>query len=369
MTMFCECTPTKYDVPESVEMTKSDDTDRMQVFVSYSHKDLRWLERLKVHLTPLSSEYAVDLWDDTRLRPGSRWRQEIRSAVDKANAAILIISADFLASEFIRNDELPPLLLAAEEEGTLILPIIASPSLFLRKTELSKFQTVNHPSLPLISATEGEQEAIFVRVADALLGVNLQRTRDQVAETTATESFLDRSTWSRLIKIGDWIFDEQRSRIIGSGMRAYLLSREEYGEAPFVIKSRLEFTNFERPVDRRLGMNAGIIFGWKAEKGANRYYNILLTGSELSVERVGFKGGSEGQDYVHLIEPIPYEIESGKPTIFEVRVGIDQIEIDVNDKRVRSLERPTGVVGRVGLRPWRSQMDCTTFNVTSRAGS
>ncbi len=88
--------------------------NRVHVFVSYSHKDERWLERLQTHLAPLTQDYDLDLWDDTRLRPGSKWQEEIRNAVDKANAAVLIISADFLASEFVRTNELPPLLKAAE---------------------------------------------------------------------------------------------------------------------------------------------------------------------------------------------------------------------------------------------------------------
>ena len=126
------------------------DNAQVHVFVSYSHKDLRWLERLQTHLTPLATDYDIDLWDDTRLRPGSEWREEIQTAVDKGSAVVLIISADFLASEFIRTNELPPLLKAAKEEGALILSIIASPSLFLRNAELSQFQAVNNPSTPLI---------------------------------------------------------------------------------------------------------------------------------------------------------------------------------------------------------------------------
>ena len=166
-------------------------------------------------------------------------------------------------------------------------------------------------------------------------------------------------------KLGDWIFDEQRRRIIGAGVRAYLLSREEYGEDPFVIRTRLEFTNFQPPKNKQLGMNAGIVFGWKTEKGINRYYNILLTGTEVLVERVGFKGGSEGVDFNHISRPVPLLIDSEKPLEFNVIVRADEIDIQVANRSLVSLPRPTGVVGRVGLRPWRSKMDCTAFTVTA----
>jgi internalin A len=44
---------------------------RVGVFVSYSRTDRRWLERLQVHMKPLAHKYDLDLWDDTRLRPGA----------------------------------------------------------------------------------------------------------------------------------------------------------------------------------------------------------------------------------------------------------------------------------------------------------
>ncbi len=50
----------------------------------------------------------MDIREDTRIRAGSKWRDEIRAAVERANVAVLIVSADFLASDFVRMNELPP---------------------------------------------------------------------------------------------------------------------------------------------------------------------------------------------------------------------------------------------------------------------
>lgn len=144
------------------------ETKRTRVFISYSHRDRNWLERLRVHLKPLEREFEIAVWDDTRIRPGSKWREEIREAIKSSKVAVLLISADFLASDFIATDELPPLLAAAEEDGAIILPVIVSPSRFLRIRGLSQFQTVNEPSKPLISMTRGEQEAVFVSVSESI---------------------------------------------------------------------------------------------------------------------------------------------------------------------------------------------------------
>jgi hypothetical protein len=135
--------------------------DRTKVTILYSHKDGRYLERLHVHLAPLSK--VVEIWDDTSILPGAVRRQELEKALTQAQVAILLISADFLASRFLVEDELPPLLFSVEENGAVILSVILSSSAFA-DTELSRFQTVNDPSKPLIGLSRDEKERIWNKV-------------------------------------------------------------------------------------------------------------------------------------------------------------------------------------------------------------
>jgi hypothetical protein len=100
------------------------------VFISYSHADSEWLKRVQIHLKPLERKGLILPWDDTKIEPGMQWKDEINKALDSARVAILLISADFLASDFIVDNELPPLLASAEEHGTLIFPVILKPCLF-----------------------------------------------------------------------------------------------------------------------------------------------------------------------------------------------------------------------------------------------
>src|SRR5262245_9805056 len=97
---------------------------RSHVFISYNHNDARWVKRLRVHLKPLEKQYGIVVWDYKQIQPGARWQEETKQAIDTARVAILLVSADFIASDFITNNELPPLLQAAKTEGTIILPII-----------------------------------------------------------------------------------------------------------------------------------------------------------------------------------------------------------------------------------------------------
>jgi hypothetical protein len=141
---------------------------RRSIFISYSHADEYWLERLKIHLRPLEREGDVEYWDDTKIRPGALWRDEIKSAIARTRVAVLLVSADFLASEFISANELPPLLEAAAAEGAVILPVLVSPSRFKKTLSLSRFQPVNLPSEPLIGMSRAESEATLVKVTDAI---------------------------------------------------------------------------------------------------------------------------------------------------------------------------------------------------------
>ena len=147
------------------------DTALTSVFVCYSHRDRKHLERLQVHLEPLAKTLRIDAWDDTRIAPGSRWRNEIASAIEAANIAVLLVSADFLASTFIVEDELPPLLKGARERGTTILPVIHGFCRFLQTPELSIYQSANDPVRPLDMLPSPNREKVWFQVSECVEGV------------------------------------------------------------------------------------------------------------------------------------------------------------------------------------------------------
>jgi len=138
---------------------------RDQVFVSYSHADSDHLQRLKVHLRPFERQSLLDVWSDTKIKAGQQWRKEIEAALSRAAVAILLISADFLASDFVADNELPPLLEAAQSDGVKILPVILKPCAFTSVGSLSQFQAINDPIRPLISLDEAQREQVWVNLA------------------------------------------------------------------------------------------------------------------------------------------------------------------------------------------------------------
>jgi hypothetical protein len=145
-------------------VTSSLGSPRPTIFIGYSHKDRRWVDRLLVHLKPIERDMSVEIWDDSRIKPGAKWRAEIEEALNRASVAILIISADFLASDFVMNEEVPTLLQNAESNGTAIMPLIIAPSLFSQSV-LNCFQAVNSPENALSKLTPHKRDEILVRLA------------------------------------------------------------------------------------------------------------------------------------------------------------------------------------------------------------
>ncbi|EGR4159191.1 TPA: toll/interleukin-1 receptor domain-containing protein [Vibrio cholerae] len=144
---------------------------RHKAFISYSHSDREYLDRLLVHLKPLKNLGLIDIWEDSQIKTGDQWLNQIKTALEQSNIAILLISADFLASDFIVNNELPPLLSNAEVQGTKIVPVIVSPCRFARDPQISKFQAVNNPSTPLSTMQEYEREVIYDKLASEIESV------------------------------------------------------------------------------------------------------------------------------------------------------------------------------------------------------
>ena len=133
------------------------------VFISYSHRDKAWLERLRVHLQPYIRGGTVASWDDTMIHAGQPWRGEIERALAAARVALLLVSPDFLHSEFIAREELPPLLERAAARGLTILWVPVSASSY-DETPIGQYQAALDPARPLKTLSEAEQDAALVQV-------------------------------------------------------------------------------------------------------------------------------------------------------------------------------------------------------------
>src|SRR5215470_17751197 len=129
------------------------------LFISYSHaenKAREWVERLKAFLDGVQETLPLSVWSDKDIAPGEEWRGKIEAAITQAGAAVLLVGRDFLASKFIKAEELPPLL-RAHGEGALRLYILVVTHCLFELSALGKYQAFNDPKNPLEGLEEPEQ--------------------------------------------------------------------------------------------------------------------------------------------------------------------------------------------------------------------
>ena len=92
-----------------------------QVFISYSHKDAPWRDDFDTHLKPYLRDGSIISWSDKEITTGSQWFGDIQLALADTKVAVLLVSPDFLASDFIHDHELGPLLNEAKRGGVKLL--------------------------------------------------------------------------------------------------------------------------------------------------------------------------------------------------------------------------------------------------------
>lgn len=135
------------------------------VFISYSHKDEIWKDRLRPHLKVLEQLGQITIWDDRKIDAGATWYNEIEKNMAQAAVAVCLISADYLASDFINKEEIPYLLQRRERDGMLLLPILVKPCLWEAVSWLSAIQMLPRDGKSVSEDFQGKEDDIFREVA------------------------------------------------------------------------------------------------------------------------------------------------------------------------------------------------------------
>jgi tetratricopeptide (TPR) repeat protein len=109
------------------EMTRGRLAPPLRVFLSYSHRDEELCERFLVHLRQLHREGLIESWHDRRIAPGSGWGGEIDDALNSADIVILLVSPDFLASDYCNDVELTRALERSQKGEARLVMVILRP--------------------------------------------------------------------------------------------------------------------------------------------------------------------------------------------------------------------------------------------------
>jgi len=134
----------------------------MRVFLSYSHQDEAWKDRISRHLRVLGD---LEVWDDRQIALGTDWLPAIEQALAVAGLAVLVVSADFLTSDFILRREIPPLLERRQAGGLVVVPVIARPCAWQAVPWLARIQCYPKAGRPLAEVGKARAERDLAELA------------------------------------------------------------------------------------------------------------------------------------------------------------------------------------------------------------
>ncbi len=122
----------------------------VELFYSYAHTDEPLCRELRKHLTALRRSGLISDWYDRKIEPGCEWNIQIQDAMDRAGIILLLISSDFLASEYISSIELPFALKRQDSGLARVIPILLRP-VEVRDAPFSKLQMLPSAARPVTS--------------------------------------------------------------------------------------------------------------------------------------------------------------------------------------------------------------------------
>ncbi|MFK7907821.1 MAG: TIR domain-containing protein [Chitinophagales bacterium] len=142
--------------------------DPINIFLSYAKEDKSYKDKLLKHLSSMIRRNKIDVWDNERIAGGQNWKEEIERKLRTAQVAILLVSSDFLASDFINDFEIPILLERGKKGEVKVVPILIR-SAYFQGSELSNFQGFPRSGKP-ISNWQHEDEA-WISVVGGLVEI------------------------------------------------------------------------------------------------------------------------------------------------------------------------------------------------------
>jgi hypothetical protein len=94
-----------------------------KIFISYSHDDKAFLDDLMVQLKPLERAGSISIWTDAKILPGAEWSKTILDNLNDSDIVVMLLSPDFLASDYINNNEVK-IGLEKRKNGAIVLPVL-----------------------------------------------------------------------------------------------------------------------------------------------------------------------------------------------------------------------------------------------------
>lgn len=165
----------------------------IEVFCCYAREDRLLLLELKTHLTPLQREGLITLWTDTDIDAGVEWEKEIHRHLNSAQVILLLISPDFIASDYCYSIEMQRAIERYQAGEVSIIPVILRPVSW-QEAPFGKIQALPTDAKPVTSwssredalydVVKGIRKAVMKLKGESLSGSSVTPSSSVPPQTT-----------------------------------------------------------------------------------------------------------------------------------------------------------------------------------------
>jgi len=136
----------------------------VKIFFCYAHEDESLLKRLKTHLKPLQRQGLINMWHDRDISAGAEWEREIDEHLNAAQIILLLVSPDFMDSDYCYGIEMKRAVERHEQGEARVIPIILC-HVYWQGEPLGKLQALPRDAIP-VKSWQDQDEALYNVVED-----------------------------------------------------------------------------------------------------------------------------------------------------------------------------------------------------------
>ncbi len=137
----------------------------VKIFFCYAPEDVALLNRLKTHLRPLQRQGLIDMWHDRNIDAGTDWAQEIDKHLSTAQIILLLVSPDFIASDYCYSVEMKKAMERHSKGEAEVIPIILRP-VYFQRAPFGKLQSLPTDAKPVTKWPD--QDDAFYDIAEGI---------------------------------------------------------------------------------------------------------------------------------------------------------------------------------------------------------
>lgn len=182
----------------------------VKIFFCYAHEDELLLDKLKAHLKPLQRQGRIDVWHDRDISAGTEWEKEIKEHLDAAQIILLLVSPDFMNSDYCYSIEMKRAIERHEREEAYVIPIILRHVYW--QGVLGKLQALPTDAKPVSGSSWRNRDEAFLDITVGILDVIEEIDRQKEIEIQEEQLDQKKQTTISTTLLGTQITDIKSPR-------------------------------------------------------------------------------------------------------------------------------------------------------------